>query len=316
MTRIICFDLKEIHMRAEISGLKMPKYSDDKKTACAAGRLNLNWEQILHFRKWFKSYVSRFYSGDPEIQKNFSLKEDHTWRVAREIHEIAASLSLPEEEICLAGITALFHDIGRFEQFALYRTFSDWKSENHAVLGIRILREERVLGELDPNLQKLIQAVIFWHNRAAPPQKGEDRMKLLSRLLRDADKLDIWRVITAAYKRRDGSRNLALEHNLPDDPRITPSVLEEVISGKPVSISLIKTRNDFKLLHLSWIFDINFAHTFRIIRERNYLEIIRDSLPDTGEVGRAYDAAAYHAQAGVSKPPAPAIRESLLRISS
>ena len=42
----------------------------------------------------------------------------------------------------------------------------------------------------------------------------------------------------------------------------------------------LKTLNDFKLLQIGWIYDVNFGRTFQIVRERGYLERIRESIPD------------------------------------
>lgn len=261
----------------------------------------MNKKQVEYFRSWFHGYVDRYRSGDPEIQKNIHLKRDHTLGVCREILDIAASLSLKKEEFYLAETMALFHDIGRFEQFVRYGTFSDWKSENHAELGIRILRKENVFHGLSAPEERLILAAVFWHNRAEPPEDGPGSLRFFSRLLRDADKLDIWRVVTPDYKSGSGSRNLVLEHGLPDEPWISLEVMDEALSGRPVSVRFLKTRNDFKLLHMSWIYDINFPRAFETLIERQYLEIIRDSLPGTDEVAKVYERAARYAAHGASR---------------
>jgi putative nucleotidyltransferase with HDIG domain len=253
-------------------------------------------EQIRQFRRWYRAYVRRYYSDDPDFQRNIMLKEDHTKRVCREIMDIAGSLSLNKGETLLAETAALFHDIGRFEQLKRYGTFSDGQSENHAVLSIRILREERALQILPPDERRLILAAVFWHNRATPPDGGVHRLRFFARLLRDADKLDIWRVITADYQRINGPRNLILEHGLPDEPRISPEALTELLCGRQVDFRHLRTRNDFKLMHMSWIFDIFFPRAFQAVLERGYLEIIRDSLPDREEITRAYEQARRHAE--------------------
>ena len=260
----------------------------------------LKEEQIRYFRRWFSAYVQRFYSEDPGFQSHITLKEEHTKCVCREILDIAESLSLESEDLHLAEAEALFHDIGRFEQFFRYGTFSDWKSENHAVLGVRIMREEKVLKILPAVERRLILAAVFWHNRAAPPNGSDLRLRFFARLLRDADKLDIWRVITENYQRTNGPRNLILEHGLPDEPRIFPEVMAEALAGRQVDIRHLRTLNDFKLMQMSWIFDINYPQTFRAVLDRGYLEIIRDSLPDSEKIKRSYELARLHAERGAT----------------
>ena len=66
---------------------------------------------------WFGAYIRRFSSEDPIVQENIDLKAEHTRRVCDAIKDIGASLSLKDEELCLAEMAALLHDLGRFEQF-------------------------------------------------------------------------------------------------------------------------------------------------------------------------------------------------------
>jgi len=80
-----------------------------------------------------------------ELQRNVILKEKHTRRVCKEILAIGKGLGLGEEDLGLAELVALFHDVGRFSQYAKYGTFADNKSEDHAALGTKVLREEGVL---------------------------------------------------------------------------------------------------------------------------------------------------------------------------
>jgi hypothetical protein len=44
------------------------------------------------------------------------------------------------------------------------------------------------------------------------------------------------------------------------------------------------TLNDFKLLQISWVFDLNFGPTFRAVHDRRYIEKIAANLPRTQEI--------------------------------
>jgi len=46
----------------------------------------------------------------------------------------------------------------------------------------------------------------------------------------------------------------------------------------------VKNLNDFKLLQIGWIFDINFDITMQTIKSRRYLEMIRDVLPKSEKI--------------------------------
>ena len=87
-------------------------------------------------KAWFDEYRHRFDSDDSTLQENIDLKAEHTRRVCEAIRDIGRSLCLSEEDLCLAEACGLLHDIGRFEQYRQYRTFADYKSQNHATLGV------------------------------------------------------------------------------------------------------------------------------------------------------------------------------------
>src|SRR4030042_5753212 len=97
------------------------------------------------FKKWFSDYCQTFYVSDIEDQRNIYLKEQHTFNVCENITEIAKELSLSNDQIILSEAVALFHDIGRFPQYAKYKTFRDNISVNHGLLGGQILLEEKLL---------------------------------------------------------------------------------------------------------------------------------------------------------------------------
>jgi hypothetical protein len=51
----------------------------------------------------------------------------------------------------------------------------------------------------------------------------------------------------------------------------------------------LETLDDFKLLQLAWVYDLNFPRTFEIVKERKYLEKIRQALPkDSRRVAEIY----------------------------
>lgn len=239
-------------------------------------------------KAWFSDYVEKFRSGDPDDRRNIELKVDHTRRVCEEILDVGESLGMKDEDLCLAEITALFHDIGRFEQYARYGTYRDLVSEDHAVLGVRVLRENHVLERLEPPTHDLILRTVSYHNRAVLPEDETERCLIFSKLLRDADKLDIWRVVTDYYTQKNGTRNETIELDLPDTPDISETVHEDLMSGRIVRVGCLRTLNDFKLLQLGWIFDVNFPRTFQLVRERAYLKIIRDTLPTSAKVSEIF----------------------------
>lgn len=273
------------------------------------GVVQMDQKSVVHFKKWFHAYVKSYASDDFELQRNFDLKEKHTFRVCMEITRLGKGLGLNGDEQRLAEVIALFHDIGRFQQYARYRTFQDGRSLNHAELGVAILREKEVLDHLDAASCDLILNAIAHHNKAALPQCEDKRSLFFTQLLRDADKLDIWRVVTDYYRRRSkGERNPAIELDLPDTPDISRGVCGALMAQEIVQAAHIRNLNDFKLLQVGWVYDLNFAPAFGRLVEKGYLEMIRATLPDSAAVREIFSAVDAYldermpGQAGETRP--------------
>jgi hypothetical protein len=251
---------------------------------------------------WFQEYIHQFSSDDPIVQKSMDLKAEHTRRVCEAIGDIGRSLGLSKEDLCLAEASGLLHDIGRFEQFRQYRTFADYRSENHAVLGAKVIQANRVLDGLEPAAADLIVRVVEYHNLAALPVGEEERCLFFLKLLRDADKVDIWRVVTEYYQSAGNNRNQTIELDLPDIDRISDPVHEALMSGRLARMGDLKTLHDFKLLQIGWIYDVNFPRTFQIVQEKRYLEKIREALPrECPRITEVYERARAHLERNLSR---------------
>jgi hypothetical protein len=240
----------------------------------------MNAQSMLpRLKERFEGYVGQFSSDDTVIRENIDLKVAHTRRVCEAIIDIGGSLDLCEEDLCVAEASALLHDIGRFQQYIQYRTFSDYRSEDHAALGVKVIKDNRLLAGFEPGTGQIILKVVGYHNRASLPPGEEGRCLFFLKLLRDADKVDIWRVVTDYYQHRGDKRNHTIELDLPDTDRVSEPVYNALMNGKLAQMADLKTLNDFKLLQMGWVYDLNFPRTFQIVRERGYLEKIRNALP-------------------------------------
>lgn len=244
--------------------------------------------KISHFQNlktWFDNFIQQFRNDNQKFSKNIQVKIDHTQYVCQLIRDIGSSEKLSEEDLRLAEIMALFHDIGRFEQFKKYGTFADAKSENHAELGIRILKENQVLKDLDQATGDLIMRVISYHNRRSLPDKESNQCLFYSKMLRDADKLDIFRVVTEYYYEKSlGRKNEAIELDLPDTPELSEQIFMDFEAGRVPDYKDMRSLNDFKVVQLSWVYDLNFKRSFEILMQRKYLEQIRNALPNLPRV--------------------------------
>ncbi len=232
-----------------------------------------------NFEKWYFDYFNSFCVHSEDVAENIQLKLEHTFRVCNETEKISESLNLKENDILIAKTAALFHDVGRFEQYAKYRTFLDLKSVNHAELAIDILARYHVLQNLGKHEKKIIETSILFHNKKQLPPDLDEETLLFARILRDADKLDIWKIVLQHYSEGDNSGNGAIEFGLPDTPGISDGAYNSLMSGQLVDVGDIRNVNDFKLLLLGWIYDLNFPHSVWEAINRKYIEQLEQFLP-------------------------------------
>ena len=243
--------------------------------------------QLTKFRAWFDDYVAGFYGDDEYVNANLKLKEVHTRRTCKEMLYLAKELGLSDEQMRLAEVIALFHDIGRFEQFVRYRTYVDVRSVNHCLLGLEVLRQTKALDEVDGPQRQLIEKAIEYHgSKELPPDLNGDCL-LMSKLIRDADKIDSLYVMTDCYRQYvDNPQDYKLEIELPDEPVYSKEVLDELLAGRRIDYARLRTLNDMKLCLLGWVYDVNFVPTLKRIKQLRILEMLVDFLPKTEDIKR------------------------------
>ena len=251
-------------------------------------------ELLEEMRVWLFAYVKSFYNEDRKIQQAMLLKEEHTRMVQNICRDLAVHLNLTESDCLLAEMMGLFHDVGRFQQFTIYKTFNDSLSENHALLGLKVLGKLPLLEKLSPADRAAFNFAIANHN-AKQIEKTEDRRQLLfARLLRDADKLDIYRVLSPFLQPSDGTGCSA-------------DFLQRFVAGDQCDYAQIRTLDDRKLVRLMWLYDINFSWTLQRVVERGYVEAVASCLPDTVTMAQGMDHLERYIKAKLSQPDYPAL---------
>lgn len=130
----------------------------------------------------------------PLTQSQIENRPTTAWR--RSAARIAQSLALPPEDVDLAWLSGILHDVGRFEQLRRYNTFIDAQSVSHAALSVAVLFDDgRIRDYLDDaGADALLRTAVEWHSAFRLPEALDDRTRLFCQILRDADKIDILRV--------------------------------------------------------------------------------------------------------------------------
>lgn len=223
--------------------------------------------EIKKAKQFLKEYVSHYDLTNDRIR----VKVGHIERVATIAKQIAKNIGLAQEDIQLAELIGLLHDIGRFEQVKRYNTFHDQKSINHGELGVQILWEEGKIREFiqDTQYDEIIKKAILNHNRNKENiQTNNERELLHSKIIRDADKIDIIYMLTFENKETAyGSANIEKE-------TITDEIFQEFMENQTISYARRKTGVDVLVSHFAYVFDFNYDQDLQIIKEKEYFKKI------------------------------------------
>ncbi len=241
-------------------------------------------EQNNTFKKWFHNFVEDVPFTDDKISIFIQIKLEHSLKVAENCRAIAEKMEWSLPDIYTVEVTGLLHDIGRFSQLVEFRTFADEKSINHGERGFRLIKRLGILSILNDTDQSGILNGIRYHNsRYIPPHLNSDNLHFL-RLVRDADKLDIIRVISSHIKHNRIEKYPEVMLNIDVNGPVNPDALEQILNKKIVSYKNVKSLADFCLAQLAWIYDINYSVTFQEILNRNLIEKITEFFPHIKEI--------------------------------
>ena len=245
----------------------------------------MNKSQLDDLVAWFDSYVEPFLVTDDEGRKNIRLKIEHTRKVCAAMALLTAGENISEDESRIASAVALLHDVGRFPQYRRWRTFLDSDSDNHARLAIDVIRSENILANIDQSEQILIEEAVRFHNLLEPPARFQSPTRLYIDLIRDADKLDIWRVFVELLAQPPEERPSAATLGLDDLPGTVSDLCTAALdSGSIVPLDTVTCFNDFKLLQISWVYDLTYATSRRTVLERRYIQALAATLPERADI--------------------------------
>ena len=205
---------------------------------------------VSNIRRLYGEYVDG-YRVDGELPPMMALKLQHTDMVVANAKAIIEGEGMDAETAEVCEIAALLHDTGRYEQLRRYNTFRDSDSIDHAVFSHDIVSEK---GWLDghPHKKAILDAVLF-HNRRDVPDGLEPLSSTAAHCTRDADKLDIFRVLEARVETTDWRKDNTAFWNLPVIAAPNPEVVSAIREGRAVDYQNIKTLADFVLIQVAWI---------------------------------------------------------------
>ena len=221
--------------------------------------MNIDLEKA---REEFLKYTEKFNLEDENIKR----KQLHSLRVMGISKQIATKIGLTQEEVDIATLIGLLHDIARFEQYTQFQTYSDINSFDHGDYALEILNKDiRKYIETD-EYDDIIKKAIKNHNKLEIEKGLTEKEKLFAKIIRDADKIDIF------YEALNIFWIDAIK--IIENDKIDAYVEEQFNQLKQIKLGRIKyKKNSINkiIIIIAFIFDINFKISFEILKEKDYI---------------------------------------------
>jgi hypothetical protein len=257
--------------------------------------LTMHRSDLIAIQTWFDAYTQSFFRNEVshldanDLDDVLSWKRQHSFGVWSAMLFITREESMSKQDKCIAEATALLHDVGRFPQYVRHRTFLDSMSVNHGELGAEVLLREGALSFLPDRERELVIFAVKHHNAYHVPDMSDRRKEHLLRLIRDADKIDIWRVMLRYYATPEEQRSPGVGMGLPDTQDYTPELLASIHEGKMIRYEGLQTLNDYRLMQLSWTYDLATRGSLRLVQRRRLVERTAAYLPHDRPIREALD---------------------------
>ncbi|MBP3707035.1 MAG: HD domain-containing protein [Clostridia bacterium] len=218
---------------------------------------------VEHAKQVLLEYAKNYDINDGKI----ALKINHILRVAKISRNIAIAQGLPQEDVELAEVIGLLHDIGRFEQVKRYNTFIDRDSVNHGEYGVKVLFEDGLIEKfkIDDKYYKTIRLSIINHNRNTIEEGITEKELLHCKIIRDSDKIDIFHVLLTD-KCINTYNCESIEHE-----QFSKEIVREFKENHQINYKNRKTPGDIWISHIAYVFDFNFKSSYKIIKEKDYI---------------------------------------------
>ena len=191
-------------------------------------------------------------------------KTEHVMRVAEISKKLAIELKLTEKQIQLAELIGLLHDIGRFEQ---YKLIDRNKKFNHGQAGVEILKKDNYIRKYiqEDKYDNIIFTAIYEHNRYQLSQGLTKEEELFSKIIKDADKLDlIYEAVAIYWQEPEDIQKI-------EAGKLSEKMLEDFYQHKLADIRNKVSKTDEILRFASFVFDLHFSYSIKILKENNHI---------------------------------------------
>jgi len=238
----------------------------------------------------FDRYIAQFRGPDGSLPFALAAKYAHTGEVC-EITEriVAGEARFSPRDMLIFRLCALFHDISRFSQYSEFKTFLDRHSFDHGDRSAALIDGLGLATDLPEEDRACVIDAVRVHNKFAIPDDFPAAHLAAAKMVRDADKLAILRLIIRFFN--GDHSDPAIRLDLPDSPGWSPAILETAMSGKCVVYTDMKCINDFKLGLFAWSCDLNYPSSAALALDEDLFGSLRALLPASVDIDRLLNSA-------------------------
>jgi HD superfamily phosphodiesterase len=230
---------------------------------------------IKQIHYWFDNYVGSF-AIDGKLPFISEIKRAHSFKVEDVGRRLVTEMNWDDDPALLGAAASLLHDIGRFSQFRDYNTLYDSSSVDHGERGYEELRSFFPKELADEEGYEAIAESVRWHNKKELPYDIKDLYVPFCKLVRDADKIDVFRLVQD-HLARGKIDELLPKHKI--SAALSEPFLEEIEEHGYSSYKNVSSLADFLLMQITWLLDINYAASMKMISELGIVEKIIKQLP-------------------------------------
>lgn len=194
-------------------------------------------------------------------------KVEHMMRVSEISKRIASDLTLKQEQIKVAELIGLLHDIGRFEQYKISNKESTMQNKekkfDHGEAGVRVLEKNNYIRKYikDTKYDNIIYKAVYEHNKYLLSKGLSEEELLFCKIVKDADKIDL--LYEAVYKYWQEPQQIKEVEN----GKLSEKMLED-FNNKRLANSINAISQTYQILRFaSFVFDINYGCSFTILKE-------------------------------------------------
>ena len=237
----------------------------------------------LEFEEYFKLLIA----DSAENQSKVDEIRLHSLRVVDNINQLSNAILQSDEDKLLAELIALFHDLGKALMIIQGTESPTNIQRDHSLESVKLIQEMKFYPKLPADMQTIALKAIEAHNKPKLQKLDNEQQAQFARLLRDADKLDIFDSSYRFFKERSGIQPI-MTLDLINSHEVSDKIIKSIMAGKNAAVEDMRTINDYKLLLMSLVFDVNFKLTFRIISEKQYVQKIYETLPKRDQIIDAF----------------------------